>query len=367
MKGKRVVRLLAITVGAMIILAIGLGAYSSIISRPLFDEVLASNALDSIDIADPEEALTFARYRTNGDLKILLVKNYQGGMVEGIDLNEYFRTNQSNPIELFNTHGYKDILNAASSASHLTSVSTMELEIPIETKEQHIGIGANYIAHAKESKAGDEPFVFPKTVEASHFTSEVSMHESPRLDYEAELGLVALKDISPGADFPEYMGLVLCNDFTDRWTLVRQLKFSEPMGTTGFPDAKGKNSFLPLGNLFVIPRDLEVFYKEVELNLYVNGRLRQRAKVGLMIWDPEEIIRQIFLRLEWDFHSDRGRIPLLSETGIISAGTIIQSGTPAGVVFRPVNVWNRSLYLAVGDEVIIRSERMGVLSNSIAD
>jgi len=287
-KGKLVVRLLMITVGVMIILAIGLGVYSSIISRPSYDEVLASNALDSIDIADPEEALTFARYRAYGDLKILLVKNYQGGMVEGIDLNEYFKKDQNNPIELFNTHGYKDILNAASSASHLTSVSAMELEIPIEPKEKHIGIGANYIAHAKESRAGDEPFVFPKTVEASHFTSEVSVHESPRLDYEAELGLVALKDISPGTDFPEYMGLVLCNDFTDRWTLVRQLKFSAPMGTTGFPDAKGKSDFLPIGNLFIIPRDMELFYPGIELNLYVNGRLRQRAEVGLMIWSPEE-------------------------------------------------------------------------------
>lgn len=367
MKMKCVPRLLAIISGVMIVSVFVLVAYSSIISRPLFNDTLAPNALNYIDIADAQEALTFARYRKNDDLKILLVKNFQKGMVEGVNLNDYFKTNQIDPIGLFNTYGYSEILNAASSASHLTSVGAEEFGIPFDPRGQHIGIGANYSAHAKESKAGDEPFVFPKTVEATHFKSEINMRESARLDYEAELGFVALEDISPGAAFPEFMGLVLCNDFTDRWTLVRQLKMRAPMGTTGFPDGKGKNSFLPIGNLFVIPRDLEAFYPEIELNLYVNGRLRQKAKVGLMIWDPQEIIRQVFLRSEWDFYSDRGRIPLLPEIGNISAGTIILSGTPEGVIFRPLNIWNGSLYLAAKDDVVIRAEQMGILHNSVMD
>lgn len=353
--------------GIIILSIFAFGIYSAIISRPLYSLILEPGDLDSIDIADPAEALTFARYRRNGDLRILLVNNYQKGIVEGINLNDLFKIDQVDPIDLFNAYGYGEIRNAASSTSHLTSLDVMNLEIPFEPKGQHIGIGANYFAHAQESKAGDEPFVFPKVVEASHFSSDISLRESSRLDYEAELGFVALKDISPGEAFPEFMGLVLCNDFTDRWTLVRRLKMREPMGTTGFPDGKGKKGFLPVGNLFVIPRDLRAFYPQVELTLYVNGRLRQKAKAGLMIWDPEEMFRQIFLRSGWDFFSDRGKIPLLPESGNISAGSIVLSGTPAGVIFRPVNIWNRSLYLAGGDEVVIRSERMGVLRNTIID
>lgn len=367
MKGKSVLKLSALLIGVIVVATLVSVIYSSIISKPQFNETLAPNALGTIEIADQHEALTFARYRENGNLKILLVNDYESGIVTGISLNDYFETDQGNPIELFNTYGYSDILNAASSASHVTSVSASELEIPFESTGPHIGIGANYIAHAEESKAGDEPFVFPKTVEASHFSSEVSLHESPRLDYEAELGFVALKDLSPDAVFPEFMGLVLCNDFTDRWTLVRQLKFSAPMGTTGFPDAKGKRAFLPIGNLFVVPRNPETFYPEIELNLYINGRLRQRAKVGLMIWSPREIVRQIFLHSNWDFHSARGSISLLPDTGGIRAGTIVLSGTPAGVIFRPVNIWNGRLYLAEGDEVVMRSERMGVLHNTIVE
>lgn len=365
MKGKRVLKLSALLVGVILIAAVVFVIYSSIISRLPFNEMLAPNALDSIEIADPHEALTFARYRGNGSLKILLVHDYESGIVTGIDLNDYFKTDQDNPIDLFNMYGYSDILNAASSASHVTSISAAELEIPFQPTGPHIAIGANYVAHAEESHAGDDPFVFPKTAEASHFASEVSMHESPRLDYEAELGFVALKDISPDSGFPEFVGLVLCNDFTDRWTLIRQLKFSEPMGTTGFPDAKGKSGFLPIGNLFVIPRNMEAFYPEIELNLYVNGRLRQRAQVGRMIWNPREIIRQIFLLSNREFLSDRGSIPLLPDTGIIAAGTIVLSGTPAGVIFRSVNIWNGRLYLAEEDEVAMRSDRMGVLRNTI--
>ena len=351
----------------MAVASLAIGVYSSSISKPLFGDTLALETLDGIKITDAKEALTFARYRRHGYLQVLLVRDYKEETVEGINLNEFFSTDQSDPIQLFNTYGYEEISSAALSDSFAASVSAMELEMPFEAKGQHIGIGANYRAHAIESGAGDEPFVFPKITAATHAASKINIHESPRLDYEAELGFVPLEDISSDSAFPEFMGLVLCNDFTDRWTLVRQMKIKAPMGTTGFPDGKGKDSFLPIGNLFVIPHNLETFYPEVELNLYLNGRLRQRAEAGMMIWDPAEMIKQIFYRSKWDFHSERGRISLLPEDENISAGSIILSGTPEGVIFRLVNIWNESFYLAEGDEVVIRAERMGILRNTITD
>jgi 2-keto-4-pentenoate hydratase/2-oxohepta-3-ene-1,7-dioic acid hydratase in catechol pathway len=366
MKRKNVLRLAAVNFGVMIVLALALAACSSV-SKPLTDEALAPKALGSICITNPQEALTFARYRSNGELKVLLVSNYQNGTVEGIDLNEYFKANQTNPIDLFNAHGYDGILQAASSGSPLTSVSAMELEMPFEPRGQHIGIGLNYPEHGKEVWASKkQPFVFPKAVEATHFASDVSVSESARLDYEAELGFVALTDISRGT-CPEHMGLVLSNDFTDRWTLVRQLRPFTRKGTRGFPDGKGKDGSFPVGNLFVIPRDLKAFYPKIFLTLYVNGDLRQSEEASKMTWGPEEMITEIFNRWEWDFHSKRGKIRLLPENGKILAGTIISSGTPAGVVFRPRNVWNKSLYLAPGDEVVMRSEHMGILCNSITE
>jgi 2-keto-4-pentenoate hydratase/2-oxohepta-3-ene-1,7-dioic acid hydratase in catechol pathway len=362
---KKILIVLAVTFGLIVISTLAVGVYSSVISRPLFDDTLAIETLDTIEIADPRDALTFARYREDDSLRVLLVRSYKEATVEGINLNDYFDTDQIDPIQLFNMYGYDRISNAVSSDT--VSVSAMELEIPFEAKGQHIGIGANYRAHAIESGAGDEPFVFPKLADATHFKSAISVHDSPRLDYEAELGLVVLNDISSGTAFPEFMGLVLCNDFTDRWTLVRQMDMKAPMGTTGFPDGKGKKGFLPIGNLFLIPRDLKEFYPNVELTLYLNGQLRQRAEAGLMIWDPPEILRKIFFRSRWVFHSDRGKIFLLPDAESISAGTIILSGTPEGVIFRIANIWNPSLYLAAGEEVVMRSERLGILRSAIVE
>jgi len=364
---KRSVLLLAVPAAVVIIAAFAIGAYSSVISRPLFDEVLNPDTLAGIEIADIDEALTFARYREDDNLQVLLVSRYQDGKVHGINLNQYFDTDEVDPILLFIANGYTKVRDAATSASEQTVVSATDLEVPFDARGPHIGIGANYRAHARESRAGEEPFVFPKIGEATRFTSGIRSHDSPRLDYEGELGFVVLEDIPDGDSFPEFMGLVLCNDFTDRWTLIRHMKRGTPMGTTGFPDGKGKKGFLPMGNLFVIPHDLEAFYPQIELYLYLNKRLRQKAKAGLMVWGPDEMIRQIHVRSDWAFYSDSGTVSLLPAGKTIRAGTIILSGTPAGVIFRPLNIWNKNLYLSPGDNVVVRAERMGIMRNAITD
>jgi 2-keto-4-pentenoate hydratase/2-oxohepta-3-ene-1,7-dioic acid hydratase in catechol pathway len=160
------------------------------------------------------------------------------------------------------------------------------------------------------------------------------------------------------------MGLLLCNDFTDRWTLVRGMMSGGKMGTSGFADAKGQEGFLPVGPLFVVPRDLERFYPTIELSLYVNGRLRQRASAGNMIWGPAEIIDQAFQRADWSFRF-AGRETSLLPNGVIPARTLLLSGTPEGVIFRPINVWWAPPYLELGDEVTARATYLGILRNTV--
>ena len=53
------------------------------------------------------------------------------------------------------------------------------------------------------------------------------MRHAARLDYEAELCLIPLADIVRPDQEVEF-GLLLCNDFTDRWTLVREIDLGEP-------------------------------------------------------------------------------------------------------------------------------------------
>ena len=247
------------------------------------------------------------------------------------------------------------------------TVDVAKLEVPFEGREANIGIGASYPEHARESHVEEKPFVFPKLAQLTRFSSAVSRKPSVLLDYEGELGLVSLEDIAGPAPAPRTMGLVLCNELTDRWALVRHYRRGAPMGTTGFVEGKSREGFAVVGPLLVIPRDLDSFYKQITLRLYLNGRLRQQDSAGHMAWGPREILAEIFRRKDWVFRNYEGGVPLLDAAGKIPAGTVIFSGTPAGVIFKPHNLWNPWVYLRPGDEVVIRADALGVIRNRIVD
>lgn len=351
------------------LLLVTAAAVSLFISRPLFDEPLNRSTLSQLDIAPTREALTFARFRSDGQLQVMLVTQYANDQVTGVNLNRRLATPEADPIQLFRKFGYEAItltVQATIQPHEVAVIAANSLELPFEAREQNIGIGANYREHARESGIEEQPFVFPKIAQPTHALSTVAQQLSTLLDYEAELGLVALDDITAGETKPKF-GLVLCNELTDRWPLVQHLRREEPMGKTGFAEGKSREGFAPIGSLLVIPRELDAFYRQLELRLYVNGRLRQKESAGNMVWGPSEILRQIFRRADWRFPYYEQTLNLLGPESKIRAGTIIFSGTPAGVIFKPVNLWNRWLYLQPGDEVTIRSDSLGIIQNRIVE
>lgn len=333
-------------------------------SRPLFDETFDPAVLADLPVAPLDQALTFARYREQGGWRTLLVTRYQADMVTGVDLNRRLQTDATDPVRLFRERGY-DALAAAASGAPTVTIETERLDVPFEAREQNIGIGANYREHARESGIEEQPFVFPKIAQPTPFNSAVSRGESVLLDYEAELGFVALDDITAANRETARFGLVLANELTDRWALVRHLKRGTEMGTSGFAEGKSRDGFAAVGNLLVIPRDLKSFYEQLELRLYLNGRLRQRETPQNLVWDLREMLGQIFRRRDWTFHHHDGTLKLLDAGPAIGAGTVIFSGTPAGVIFKPHNLWNRWIYLRAGDEVVIRSPMLGVIRNPV--
>ncbi len=351
---------------SLLVLLIAAILLSLWLSRPRFDEELGPELSASVAIAPPEQALTFARFREGEQLRVLLVKKYQDNKVTGFNVYRHIGIDESDPIALFTRLGYAALERAANSGAMQETVEVDALVMPFDPATHHIAIGTNYPEHARESAVEELPFVFPKRVKPSHFLSTVPKQDSRLLDYEAELGFVALENI--GADSrPQTMGLVLGNDFTDRWSLVRNLDRGKAMGTTGFVEGKSREGYAPIGNLLVIPKDLEAYYREVELSLYVNGRLRQRDKAGTMVWGPQDMLREVFERETWTFHHYDQTVPLLAQAGTIPSGTILFTGTPAGVIFKPLNLWNQWAYLQPGDEVIMRADQLGVLKNKITD
>lgn len=49
--------------------------------------------------------------------------------------------------------------------------------------------------------------------------------------------------------------------------------------------------FLPIGNLFAVPKDHRRFAAARDLRLYVDGTLRQHSPATEMVWDFDDINR----------------------------------------------------------------------------
>lgn len=345
-------RILTIAVGALALVPAGAIAWSLWISRPIFDETRDPTVIPAI--ADPQHALTFARTAA----ALIRVTARTETSVTGIDLTAVLGLEAtSDLLALHASLGYDGL---AGVQGPMITAATATLQAPVAYTAPFIAAGTNFAEHAEEVLLEDPPFLFPKLAAPTLWNAPVRL--VPRLDYEAELAMVPLRDIArPGV--PVAYGLVLCNDFTDRWTLIRELRFGEPMGTTGFASAKGQETFLPCGPLFVIPRSQD-FHRRIELRLYVNDALRQRFVAGDMILKIDAIVAQAFAQRDWTYWRGADSVQLLPH-GSIPRGTLILTGTAGGVVFKPANIWAQWLYLGRGDIVRTEADGLGHLVNEI--
>jgi len=343
-------------------------------------------AADRVAIADLAEALTFAR--AGG--RVIAVTEYRDGVVRGVD------TGSGDAIALVNEVPYDELVRRIRAAPEgaRVSVRAEELEIPIDVGEHHIAAATNFPEHAGDAGVEDGPFLFAKMVRPTGPYAEVSAG-SGLLDYEVEVAWVTLAPLRPG-ETPERVGLVLCNDFTDRDTLLRHLDPWNVESGDGFTTGKSFPGFLPLGNLFVVPRDHRRFVDELELKLDVDGEPRQRSRASEMVWDLDEVLAQTWARRDQRWQHRGAQVALHPGGDAIPARTLILAGTPHGTAFDGIATahyaaglaswllggWDRPLpshvvdayladaraeaiYLQPGDEVVIHVDRMGLLRNPV--
>lgn len=362
--------------------------------EPAFDEVADPAELQSVAIADPSDALTFARAEAEGARRLVAVARYQAGRVEGVDLTAALGRDVADPIRVFLDEGY-DALRAIveDETRPRITIPASELIIPVDLGDHHIAAGTNYAEHAGD--AGTEvPFLFPKLVQPTGPYAPIVAGEG-LLDYEAEVAWVTIEPLAEGAS-PPFMGIVLANDYTDRETLMRHVDPRNIESGKGFATGKSFPGYLPVGNLFAVARDFRAFTADLGLRLYVNGRLRQKAAASEMIWNFDRIVAETWARraVRWEHRGER--VSLLGESEVIPDRTLILSGTPHGTVFagiRPRHVaaglarwlaggWSQPIpnrvidayiedarsagaYLKRGDEVVIHADRLGVIRNRV--
>ena len=365
-------------------------------SQPAFDEHAAPEQFRTVAIADLQDALTFARISRGGQPRVIAVRRYEDGIVHGVDLSALLRHAVADPIALYVEHGYKALQDLIEHAPRgaAVSVRSNELVLPVDLSGHHIAAGTNFPAHAGETRVEGGPFLFPKLVQPTGPYDEVSAR-GDLLDYEVELAWVPLRPITQGRH-PKDVGLILCNDYSDRAVLLRNVDVHNVASGKGFTTGKSFPGFLPVGNLFVIPRDHRDFAKDLALRLYVNHALRQRAMVREMIWDLGCIVDETWKRrsTRWEHHGQQ--VSLLGDSHGIRDRVLVMSGTPHGVVFRGIPTtqrlagflawlaggWGRSIpahvidvyirdatsariYLQPGDRVVIHVDRLGVIDNVI--
>lgn len=207
----------------------------------------------------------------------------------------------------------------------------LQLLSPVTAPCQIICQGKNYLDHIVETgmKPKDKDFNLLFTKADSTLappSGKVTRPERVKLlDYELELGLVLAKSLSAGSvvnegNLHEFVaGFVMCNDLS-----ARDVQIPERQWFKG----KSFRGFCPVGPVLYLP-EREEFPRlfELELELKVNGKTKQKAKTSQLIHRPADTLAEIATIFD------------------LRAGDLLLTGTPGGVSMRvkPKKWWQEML------------------------
>ncbi len=248
------------------------------------------------------------------------------------------------------------IAKLATSASTFLALEDVQLLAPIPNPPKLIGLAHNYDAHIRESKKAmgledhaapqrtPRPFLMPPTAIAAPGQQIPYPCFSREVDYEIELAVVigsTCKCVSPQQAECHIAGYTIANDVSARSTTFAENR--SPQEWDKFYDwlhGKWADGFCPTGPWLVTADEIGD-PSNLEMELTVNGETRQKANTGQMVFDVCEIVS------------------FLSHLMTLTPGDVIATGTPAGVAMATGN------YLAGGDVLVCRIERIGELTNPL--
>lgn len=213
---------------------------------------------------------------------------------------------------------------------------------PVEPKV-FICVAANYRAHIEESdvKVPDYPIFFMKNLSATNSHSEpIRLPKicDDEVDFEGELALIIGKkclNVSKEEAMEYVLGYTVSNDVSARiWQLEK--------GGGQWCRGKGFDGFCPTGP-FLVTKDEIKDIGNLRIRTILNGQVVQDGNTNLMLFDIPTLIS------------------FLSQDTTLLPGTVILTGTPAGVG------WARQprLLLKKGDTVSVEIEKIGTLTNPV--
>jgi len=193
-----------------------------------------------------------------------------------------------------------------------------------------VAIGLNYYDHAREINMPipEYPLIFLKPSTTVIEDGDIIIHpaESKEVHYEGELGIVIKEKARkiPKEKAHQYIsGYTCANDVT-----ARDLQRIDGQWTR----AKSFDTFCPLGPRIVS----DINPKNLNIVTRVNGVVKQHSNTEMLIFDAFDLVS------------------FVSHIMTLMPGDVIITGTPSGV--GPI---------AVGDEVEVEIEGIGVLKNRV--
>ncbi len=229
---------------------------------------------------------------------------------------------------------------AARSGAARHALSQVRRHAPVPDPPVILAIGMNYRAHVAEM--GREPpqwqywFNKQRTSIAGPGDAIVLPSVSDMVDYEGELAMVIgtrCEHVPAARALEVVAGFTIVNDVS-----VRDWQWRTPTFTMG----KSFDTHAPCGPELVSADELG-HPGSLSLRTWVNDELRQDSSTSDMLFGCEEMIEY------------------LTSAFPLEPGTIIATGTPAGVGAG----LDPPRYLAAGDTVRIEVEGIGALSNPV--
>jgi 2-keto-4-pentenoate hydratase/2-oxohepta-3-ene-1,7-dioic acid hydratase in catechol pathway len=248
------------------------------------------------------------------------------------------------------------LADLANSSDILTPLDSVKLLAPIPRPGKVIGLAGNYSEHIKEAGLSlglsdsprkstvPRPFLMPATVVIGPGQEILWPAYSQQIDYELELAVVIgrkAKCIKPDDALEYVAGYTICNDVSARSVTFAKGRAKRPWDEFyDWLNGKWVDGFLPMGP-YLLTADEIGDVQNLDMELTVNGEIRQKAATSQMIYPVADIVS------------------FLSRIMTLEPGDVIATGTPAGVAMAT------GRFLQPGDRIECTIEKLGTLPNTL--
>ncbi|HUT48917.1 MAG TPA: fumarylacetoacetate hydrolase family protein [Alphaproteobacteria bacterium] len=267
-----------------------------------------------------------------------------GAVVDGgiVDLGKAMGGKYPTLRSAIEGNALKEAAAAADGASPDASLDEVTLLPVIPDPDKILCVGLNYKSHIEETGRSDSdyPTIFTRftNTQVGHGQPMIRPKDSDNYDYEGELALIigtGGRHISEADALKHIAGYSCYNDGSIRdW----QRHTSQFTPGKNFPGTGGFGPWMVTADEIPDPASMHLMTR-------LNGEVMQDATTDLLVFTVPVLIHYISTFTE------------------LVPGDVIVTGTPGGVGFKR----NPPVFMKDGDTVEIEIDKIGILSNPIAD